>query len=85
MGLRITVHYPFHPWHGRELEVLCIPRDRQGSVIVVDPRGGHLKIPRWMTSIDAAGNRLCTQPDVEPRALLALSRLLALWGAETRR
>jgi hypothetical protein len=42
MGLRVTVHYPFHPWHGRELEVLCTPRDRQESLVVVDPHGGHL-------------------------------------------
>ncbi len=79
MGLRVTVSYPFHPWCSRELEVLCLPRDRQQSVVVVDPNGGHLKIPRWMTSIEAGRYTLSKQPDVDALALLALARLLALW------
>lgn len=37
-GSRFTTR--FIPGHGRELVVLCVPRDRQGSVVVIDPRGG---------------------------------------------
>jgi hypothetical protein len=81
MGLRVTVHYPFHPWCGRELEVLCVPRDRQESVVVVDPNGGHLKIPRWMISIEAGRYTLSEQAEIDPQALLGLARLLpaVLW------
>jgi len=85
MGLRVTVHYPFHPWHGRELEVLCVPRDRQGSVVVVDPRGGHLKIPRWMSSTAASRYTLSEQATIDPQALLALVRLLLPWTEERTR
>jgi hypothetical protein len=84
MGLRVTVHYPFHPLCGRELDVLCTPRDLAQSIVAVDPRGGHIKIPRWMTCRDAARFHLSDQPDIDARALLALARLLPP-GVEERR
>ena len=85
MGLRVTVYYPFHPWHGRELEVLCTPRDREGSVVVMDPGGGRIKVPRWMTCRDAARSTLAEQPEIDPRALLALARLLLPLAEEQKR
>lgn len=74
--MRVTVHYPFHPWHGRELEARCVPRDPQEPLVAVDPRGGHLEIPRWMTSPEAAQYVLCEHAHLEPWGLRALAHLL---------
>jgi len=50
-GSRCTTH--FIPCVRRELEVYCARRaDLAQSIVAVDPRGGHIKIPRWMTCRD---------------------------------
>ena len=57
VGSRVVVYYPFHPLHGRELEVVCAPRRGDGSATVVDPAGHHL-------SSVLPGER----PEADPRA-----------------
>ena len=68
---KITVHYPFHPHRGQELEVVSASRHNDGSVTVVGPDGG-LRMPKWMVAATAA--RFC----VSPQATLSCSALLLL-------
>jgi hypothetical protein len=69
---KITVFYPFHPLHGRQLEVVSQPRHGNGSFTVIDPSGSSLKVPAWMVCPSAAQHHL------SPRALIGADNLLAL-------
>ena len=73
----VVVFYPFHPLHGRTLDVACAPRDGDGAVTVIDVTGLRLKIPSWMLSPTAAEHRLSERAEVGSRALLCLARLVA--------
>lgn len=75
--LRFTVHYRFHPLHGRELEAVVMPRREDGVVTVEDSAGVRLKIPRWMLLPDAARLTIAAQASVALRPLLAIVELLA--------
>ena len=64
---KITVFYPFHPLHGRELEVDCRPKKGAGSLTIVDPDGVRMKIPSWMTMPQAENYRLTDHAAICPR------------------
>src|SRR5205814_794511 len=46
---RISIHYPFHPLAGAELDVVRASRYPEIPITVRGPDGVDLKIPRWMT------------------------------------
>jgi len=73
---RFTVHYRFHPLHGREVEAVSLPRHADGAVTVEDRPGCRLKIPLWMLSPAASRLSLDEQPCIRPRVLLELAELL---------
>ena len=74
--LRLRVYYPFHPYFGRELEVIYKPNRSEGVVTVLGPHGSHRKIPVWMTEPDASDYNLSDQPYIQARALLAVRDLI---------
>ena len=76
ISLTITVHYPFHPHHGRQLEVLLQPRHGDGAFTVIDPSGKSLKVPAWMTYPAAAQHQLSPVAAIDVAPLLALAQLL---------
>jgi len=76
--LKVTVYYPFHPLHLRQLDLAGKARLGDGAVTVVDPSGMRLKIPLWMTTRQAGGYEVSPEPEISARALLELTVLLAL-------
>jgi hypothetical protein len=76
----VRVYYPFHPLHGRELEVFASCRSADGAVTVEDRSGRRLKIPRWMVATDAAQCELSREVTLDARSLLLLVELMELHG-----
>jgi hypothetical protein len=73
----VQVFYPFHPLHGTMLRVVCRPKDRDGAVTIMEPRGSRLKIPVWMLSSDCADIEIEDNPHLGKVGLLGLASLLA--------
>jgi len=46
--LSVTIHYPFHPHVGKELEVVLAARRPDFPVTVRAPDGYDLRVPSWM-------------------------------------
>jgi hypothetical protein len=72
----VTIHYPFHPYHGLELPVVHRPRSHDAPVTVLDPAGTHLKVPSWMCAPHASRFRLSRAATITPEALQELEELL---------
>ena len=64
MPSTVTVHYPFHPLHGRCLEVVAWPRQPRLAVTVCQPDGQALKVPLWM--VEPAAAHLLLLPGTKP-------------------
>jgi hypothetical protein len=78
MDSRATVHYPFHPLRGKQLEVVHTPRGEGGAVVVAVPGGHRLKIPTWMLEPRASAIVIRPEPIVSARAWLVLCDLLGI-------
>jgi len=74
----ITIWYPFHPFHGRELIVERVSDKERGFVDCIDSEGRKLRVPLWMTMPDAAEHRVANSVAIEPGSLLKLVRLVRL-------
>jgi hypothetical protein len=72
----VTVYYPFHPLHGRELSVASRPRDPALPVTVVDDAGHGLRIPAWMLAPEATHYQIDEQATLDSQTLRALIALL---------
>jgi hypothetical protein len=71
-----VVHYPFHPLHGRELEVsVCARRGESVATVFVD--GTRLQIPSWMLEQWSAALEIGQCPSVDVSALLLVADLLS--------
>jgi hypothetical protein len=73
----VTIHYPFHPFHGRELPVSR--RFGTGETLHFELQADDRRVlvPAWMTDVDwcrqlTAGD----EPRASTAALLQLARLL---------
>jgi hypothetical protein len=72
----VRIYYPFHPLCGQDLKVLRAYHQSSDTVIVVDPTGRRLAVPRWMTFPQAAHCPLSTVATLSARALLVLAELM---------
>jgi len=74
----VQVLYPFHPLHGKSLQLIRRPKREDGAVTVLDPNGRRLKIPIWMLSAEAAEATIAEQAYLSEHALQSLANLLAI-------
>ena len=81
---RVTIHYPFHPHHGLDLEVVPGSLRARVCVTVVDLAANHLKIPTWMVLPEAARHCLCAEATIAMPSLLELEELLRPLLEQTR-
>jgi hypothetical protein len=72
----VTIHYPFHPFHGRELRVAR--RFAAGDVLRFELQADDrlVLVPAWMTDADRC--RQLTAGDEPRAAMTALLQLAAL-------
>jgi hypothetical protein len=63
---------------GQDLKVLRAYHQSSDTVVVVDPGGRRLAVPRWMTSPKAAHYPLSAGATLSLRALLVLTELVDL-------
>ena len=75
-SLTIIIRYPFHPYYGVELEVISSSRRNDSVVVVRDPAGSPLKVPRWMLSADATQINVSTHAVPSATALIAVAQML---------
>jgi hypothetical protein len=75
VSLRATIRYRFHPYAGRELEIISSPRRTDLPITVRAPDGVDLKVPRWM--FDAAAETIHIDHTATP-AVDAIRRAAAL-------
>ena len=80
MPSTVTVHYPFHPLHGRELPVIKWSQPSGQGVTVQHPDGKSLKIPSWMLDPGASRYHLADEVELAASALKALADLLPSVG-----
>jgi hypothetical protein len=76
MSPKIKIYYPFHPFFGKELEVVTKPRDRNGSLTVIDPHSNILKMPFWMTAEAASECHVSEIIELQIEALLSLNTFI---------
>jgi hypothetical protein len=76
MSPKIKIYYPFHPFFGKELEVVTKPRDQNGSITVIDPDSNILKIPFWMTEEAASKCHVSEITELQIEALLSLNTFI---------
>lgn len=50
----VTVTHPFHPLHGKKLEIVKAPHAKGSKIVVRLPDGKHCRMPREWTDYDAA-------------------------------
>jgi hypothetical protein len=74
----VQVLYPFHPLHGRSLQLIRRAKRGDAVVTVLDINGRRLKIPTWMLSAEAAEARIAQQANLSKDALQRLADLLAM-------
>ena len=78
MSSKITVHYPFHPFHplvGMALDVISPLAEL--PVTVRGPDGLDLKIPRWMAEPGSSEIALSEVATLPIEALHTVSELIA--------
>lgn len=80
VSLRITVHYRFHPFAGKELRIVSAPRRPEFPIIVRRPDGIDLKIPLWMTDPAAARIELSHAAVLPVEVLGAVADRVASFG-----
>jgi hypothetical protein len=77
IGPSITVHYPFHPLHGKSFDVAYCSRSHAGTVTVFGPGEKRLRLPLWMVSPEAEQFRPGEEPAVAVTALLRVCELVS--------
>ena len=78
---KVTVCYPLHPLHSRELEVFRLYRLDCGPHVEVQLEQRRLAIPLWMTEQDLVESlTLGVDPRCSRQALLRLAKLLEQAG-----
>jgi hypothetical protein len=76
-GQKLTIHYPFHPYCGKSVQVVFDGGTGAGdSLTVVGPDGDRRKIPRWMFESVAAAMRIEAEAVIGVAALLRIAELL---------
>ena len=62
-GRAVTIHYPFHPRRGEQVEVWRRHGFRGVAVLVIRQADGTMtQVPEWMCSPTAAGARIGDRP-----------------------
>jgi hypothetical protein len=74
--LKIKIHYPFHPFYGKELGVICRSRNKEGWLTLAEPSGNSLKIPVWMTNPEAERHHMTDKAEVSIESILSLLAFL---------
>jgi hypothetical protein len=76
-GTEITIHYPHHPYTGKQATVIGWNRfGDEVYFVLARPNASPFQVPIWMTKPEAAAMTVRTLPRIDVAALRDLRRLL---------